>query len=54
LIKFFSNIWNYYISYFISVIKYLFTGKEMLYEKLSKTRLVSTIKLNSSDISCTK
>jgi len=43
-----------FLLYFISVIKYLFTGKEMLYEKLSKTRLVSTIKLNSSDISCTK
>ncbi len=42
-----------FLFYFISVIKYLFTGKEMLYEKLSKTRLVSTIKPNSSDVSCT-
>ena len=29
---------------FISIIKYTFTSKDMLYEKLSKTKLVSTIK----------
>lgn len=31
--------------YFISFIKFLFTNKDMLYEKLSKTRMVSTIML---------
>ena len=38
-----------FLMYFISVIKYMFTSKELLYEKLSKTRLVSTIGLHSND-----
>lgn len=33
-----------FLLYFISMMKYLFTNKDMLYEKISKTRLVSTIK----------
>lgn len=33
-----------FIFYLLSVVKYLFTSKEMIYEKLSKTSLVSTIK----------
>ena len=33
-----------FIIYIISAIKYLFTNKKMLYEKVSKTKLVSTIK----------
>lgn len=32
------------VMYSISFIKYLFTNKDMLYEKLSKTRLVSTMR----------
>lgn len=35
---------NIFILYSITTIKYIFTGKDMLYEKLSKTKLVSTIK----------
>ncbi len=34
----------YLIIYMISFIKYFFTKKEMLYEKISKTKLISTIK----------
>jgi len=33
-----------FLLYMISGIKYLFTNKRMLYEKLSKTHLESTIK----------
>ena len=33
-----------FIIYAITAIKYLFTNKKMLYEKISKTKLVSTIK----------
>lgn len=33
-----------FIFYLVTVIKYVFTRKDMLYEKLSKTKLVSTIK----------
>ena len=29
--------------YFITILKYIFTKKDMLYEKISKTRLISTI-----------
>lgn len=36
--------------YFIIGIKYLFTNKQMLYEKISKTKLVSTINLEPKDI----
>lgn len=32
------------VMYFITMIKYIFTNKDMIYEKLSKTKLVSTIK----------
>lgn len=32
-----------FLIYFISMMKYLFTNKDMLYEKISKTKLVSTI-----------
>lgn len=33
-----------FLLYFISIMKHLFTNKDMLYEKISKTRLASTIK----------
>lgn len=33
----------FFLMYFITMMKYLFTNKDMLYEKISKTRLVSTI-----------
>lgn len=33
-----------FLIYFISMMRYLFTNKDMLYEKISKTRLASTIK----------
>lgn len=32
-----------FLIYFITGIKYIFTGKDMMYEKFSKTKLVSTI-----------
>ncbi len=35
---------NLFILYSITTIKYIFTGKDIIYEKLSKTKLVSTIK----------
>lgn len=35
---------NLFLLYSITTIKYIFTGKDMIYEKLSKTKLVSTIK----------
>lgn len=34
----------FFFMYFLTIMKYLFTGKEMIYEKISKTRLVSTIR----------
>lgn len=33
-----------FLMYFISSLKYVFTSKDMLYEKITKTKLVSTIK----------
>lgn len=35
---------NLFLLYSITTIKYIFTGKDMLYEKLSQTKLISTIK----------